>query len=89
MTDPPISLRLSEATYRRLMALGKARERSLHYLMKAAVERYLEIEEALEAERRLTKDRWEKFELTDEALEHADVNSWASGLAPRVGSEST
>ena len=74
MTNPPISLWLSEAAYRRLMALGKARERSLHYLMKAAVERYLEIEEALEAERRLTKDRWEKFELTDEALEHTDVN---------------
>ncbi|MCY3598296.1 MAG: hypothetical protein OXG71_12765 [Rhodospirillales bacterium] len=57
--------------------------------MKAAVERYLEIEEALEAERRLVKDRWERFELTGEALEHADVKSWASVFDPGVGSEAT
>ena len=89
MANPTIGLRLSDATYRRLKALGKARDRGPHYLMKVAVERYLEIEEALEAERRLVEDRWERFELTGEALEHADVKSWASGLDPGVGSEST
>ena len=89
MANPTIGLRLSDATYRRLKALGKARDRSPHYLMKAAIERYLELEEALEAERRLVKDRWERFELTGKALEHADVKSWASGLGPGVGSEST
>jgi len=89
MANPTIGVRLSDATYRRLKALGKARDRSPHYLMKAAIERYLEIEEALEAERRLVKDRWERFELTGEALEHADVKSWASGFDPGVGSEST
>ena len=89
MANPTIGLRLSDATYRRLKALGKARDRSPHYLMKTAVERYLEVEEALEAERRLVQDRWEGFELTGEALEHADVKSWASGFDPGVDSEST
>ena len=32
-------------------ALGKARDRSPHYLMKSAIKRFLEVEEALEAER--------------------------------------
>ncbi len=89
MAHPTIGLRLSEATYRRLKALGEARDRSPHYLMKAAVEQYLETEEALEEERRLVKERWEKFELTGEALDHADVKAWVSSLGHHAGSDST
>ena len=32
-------------------ALGKSRDRTPHYLMKTAVERFLEVAEALETER--------------------------------------
>lgn len=88
MANSTLSLRLSEATYQRLKALGKARGRTPHYLMKAAVEHYLGAEEALEAERQLVKSRWEKFELSGEALDHTDIRSWASGLDPLVGSSS-
>ena len=86
MTNPTIGVRLSEETRHRLEALGKARDRSPHYLMKAAVERYLDVEEALEAERQLIKHRWEKYELTGETIDHNDVKAWAAGL-PREASE--
>lgn len=80
MARSPSALRLNEDTQKRLEALGKARDRSPHYLMKAAVERYLDVEEAKEAERQLLQVRWEKFALTGEAVEHADVKRWADNL---------
>ena len=77
-------LRLSAETRSRLEELGRLRDRSPHYLMNAAVERYLDAEEALEAERRIVRERWEKFELTGEALDHSDVRAWAATLSPRT-----
>ena len=77
---PLLGMRLSEETQHRLEALAKARDRTPHYLMKAAVERFLDVEEALEAERQLVKDRWQKYELTGETLDHADVKAWAASL---------
>jgi predicted transcriptional regulator len=81
MANSTMGVRLSEDTQHRLEALGKARDRTPHYLMKSAVERFLEVEEALEAERQLVKSRWQTFELTGEAVDHADVKAWAASLA--------
>ena len=74
------NVRLSEDTRNRLEALSKARDRTPHYLMKTAIERFVEVEEALEAERRLVLARWEKFELTGETVNHEDVKVLTSGL---------
>ena len=73
-------VRLNEDVQRRLEALGKARDRSPHYLMKVAVERYLDVEEALETERQIVRERWEKFELTGETVAHEDVKAWAASV---------
>jgi predicted transcriptional regulator len=81
MVNSTMGVRLSEDTQRRLEALGKLRDRTPHYLMKAAVERFLEVEEALEAERQLVKSRWQKYELTGEAVDHEDVKAWATSLS--------
>jgi predicted transcriptional regulator len=80
MANSTMGVRLSEETQHRLEALGKARDRSPHYLMKKAVELFLDHEESLEAERQLVKSRWEKYELTGEAVDHKDVKIWADGL---------
>ena len=48
--------------------------------MKKAVEKFLDAEEALEAERDLVRTRWEQFELTGEIIPHDDIKSWASSL---------
>ena len=80
MANSTVGVRLSEETQQRLETLGKSRDRSPHYLMKAAVERFLEVEEALETERQRIKSRWEKFELTGETIDHADVKAWANSL---------
>ena len=84
MANSTIGVRLNEDTQHRLEALGKARDRSPHYLMKSAIKRFLEVEEALEAERQLVRSRWQKFELTGETVDHADVKAWAAGLSADV-----
>ncbi len=80
MANSTMGVRLSEETRRRLEALGKAGDRSPHYLMKTAVERFPDGEETLEAERRLVKSRWEKYELTGETVDHRDVQTRAADL---------
>ncbi|MFK7732971.1 MAG: CopG family ribbon-helix-helix protein [Pseudomonadales bacterium] len=81
MAKSTLGVRLNEDIQQRLEALGKVRERSPHYLMKTAIQRYLEVEEALEAERELVKTRWKQYELTGESLDHSEVQDWAKKLA--------
>jgi len=80
MSKPTVAIRLSEETQDRLKALGERRDRSPHYLMKEAVEKYLSEEEALETELELMQKRWERFELTGETIAHENLKSWAEGL---------
>ena len=80
MAAAPKGLRLDSQTQDRLEALGKRRDRSPHYLMKQAVERFLDQEEAVEAERDEMQARWEKFAVTGEALDHDHVKEWAKSL---------
>ena len=80
MANSTLGVRLSKDTQHRLEALGKSRNRTPHYLMKAAVERFLDVEEALESERQMVKSRWEKFEVTGETIDHVDVKAWAKNL---------
>lgn len=81
MAQSTVGLRLDEKTRQRLKALGKTRDRSPHYLMKEAVERYLEAEELIEAERQLTNQRWERYELTGQTVSQDDVKNWLAGLS--------
>ena len=88
MANPTTGIRLKDDTKTRLETLGKARDRSTSYLMNVAIEKFLDVEEALEAERQLVKSRWEKFELTGETITQEDVKFWASGLEKNTDSES-
>ena len=82
MAGATMGVRLNEETKHRLEALGKARDRTPHYLMKIAIARFLETEEALETERQIVKSRWDKYELTGETIDHADVKAWAASVRP-------
>ena len=87
MSTSKIGLSLNPKTKERLEALGKARDRSPHYLMNVAIERYLDKEEAVETERQLVNARWVRFEVTGEVLDHADITPWASKLATSRSSD--
>jgi len=70
------AVKLDDATYERLRALGEARQRSPHWLMKEAIRQFLEREEEAEHIRRETLERWAQYEATGEAVSHEAVEAW-------------
>lgn len=74
-------VKLDEDVRRRLKDLGKLKNRSPHYLMRAAIESYLEREENYEREKREDNERWEHYRLTGEAVPHEKVTAWLEDLA--------
>ncbi|MEM7768658.1 MAG: ribbon-helix-helix domain-containing protein [Pseudomonadota bacterium] len=85
MAQGTIGLRLDAETQARLKALGETRDRSPHYLMKEAIAAFLAREEAVEAEKALLRERWERFELTGETVSQDEMKAWAAGLGRRDG----
>jgi predicted transcriptional regulator len=75
-----LALKLDEDIHQRLQALGKLRARSPQWLMRAAVLEYLEREETYERERREDQERWERYLLSGEAVEHDDVVEWLDSI---------
>ena len=74
-------IKLDEITRSRLKALAEKRKRSPHWLMRAAIEKYLDQEELYEREKSEDMARWEQYLLTGSAVEHAKVEPWLEGLA--------
>ncbi len=71
-----VGIKLDDETRQRLSALGEARERSPHWLMKRAIHEYLEREEEKERATRETLSRWQRYELTGEQVSHHAVSTW-------------
>lgn len=69
-------IKLDGETKDRLKTLGEKRDRSPHYLMREAIAQYLDREESIEEERRLTLERWERYERTGVAVDHETVSNW-------------
>ncbi|MEO1189227.1 MAG: ribbon-helix-helix protein, CopG family [Pseudomonadota bacterium] len=80
MPSKTVGIRLDENLQKRLKSLGEKRDRSPHYLMKAAIEAYLQVEEAIEAEKSLMQSRWDRFELTGDTISQDDMQAWAWAL---------
>jgi predicted transcriptional regulator len=74
-------IKLDETTHKRLKALGEIRHRTPHWLMCAAIEDYLEREEAYEREKHEDMERWEQYQLTAKAIPQEIVTEWLSNLA--------
>lgn len=74
-------IKLDDATKRRLKDLGEKRHRSPHWLMKTAIEDYLNREERYEREREEDEARWEQYQLTGQAVSHEAVSVWLADLA--------
>lgn len=74
-------IKLDDQTRQRLKALALKRDRSPHWLMKAAIEDYLDREEHYEREKAEDLQRWEQFELDGVSIDHTDVEPWLNQLA--------
>ena len=77
----PVTVRLDENMRKRLEAVAKADDRSSHYVIKKAVEAYVENAERVIEERRITMERLDHYELTGEYVTEAAVGEWVSSLS--------
>lgn len=70
------AVKLDDATYSRLKALGESRQRAPHWLMKEAIKQFLDREEAAESRKKDTLERIARFEKTGESIPFEAVDAW-------------
>ncbi|MBK5965575.1 toxin-antitoxin system [Thiocystis minor] len=71
-------VKLEEGLHQRLKSLSMMKARSPHWLMKAAIEQYVQREERYEQEKREDLERWERYKLTGQAVTQPAVKVWLS-----------
>jgi len=69
-------VKLDEALHTRLKALGEIKERSPHWMMKAAIEDYVSREERYEREKREDEESWQQYKLTGHSIPHEQIIRW-------------
>ncbi len=70
------AVKLDESTYDRLKALGESRQRTPHWLMREAINQFLEREEEEEKRRKDTLERIARFEETGKSIPFEVVDAW-------------
>jgi len=71
----PLSVKLDDALRQRLVALSESREPSVHWLMKHAIEAYVEHEERSDTLRQETLARWKEVEV-GKTVDNERVVEW-------------
>jgi len=74
-------IKLDNATRERLKELGKQKQRSPHWLMRTAIEEFLQREERYEREKREDMERWQRYQLSGRAVPHNQAAEWFTDLA--------
>lgn len=74
-------IKLDDQTRQRLRDLGAKRNRSPHWLMRNAIETYLDREEHYEREKQEDAARWVQYQATGHAISNEKATAWMQGLA--------
>lgn len=75
------AIKLDDETSERLKALALQRDRSAHWLMREALQRYLTEEERYEREKVADLAEYEEYLLTGKAIDNETVALWLNKLA--------
>lgn len=73
-----VTLKLDPSHRERLKSLAVAKQRTAHYLMKEAIERYLKTEEAQQAVLKTLDDSVDHFETTGLHITLDEFKTWAA-----------
>jgi predicted transcriptional regulator len=74
------SVKLDTAVRERMQRLASARQRSTHWLMREAIEQYLEREEQRERLRQETLAAWEEYQATGLHVTAEEADAWLAKL---------
>lgn len=87
MDTTTMGVKLDRETRDRLQKLGKARNRSAHWLMREAIRRYLEVEERYEQEKAEDQARYQAYLETGHHISHEDMLTWLDQLAVQAAQQ--
>ena len=76
----PVAVKLDAATKARVKLLAEARKRSAHWLMREAIEQYVEREEKREAFRQDALRAWEEFQSSGEHVTAEKADQWLASV---------
>lgn len=72
----PMSVKLDPDTRARIEHLAEARRRTTHWMMREAIQQYVEREEKREAFRQTTLQAWDEFQMTGLHATAEEVDVW-------------
>jgi len=76
----PVSVRLDESVKARINALAGQRQRPAHWLMREAIEQYIDREEKRQALLQAGKDAWEQYQATGQHVTGEEAGAWLEQL---------
>ena len=76
-----LGVKVEDDLRERLKMLAELKDRSTHWLIKKAIEQYLSREETYERERREDLERWERYQLSGNAVSNDQATAWLDQLA--------
>jgi len=76
----PVTIKLDEELSERLQALAKTQDRSQHWLLRKAIEQFVEREERREALRQDTLKAWEAYQQEGLHATFEEVDAWLARL---------
>lgn len=74
-------IKLDDDVRIRLKSLAETKKRTPHWLMRTAIEDYLNREELYEKEKAEDMARWENYLITGKAIENEKVVAWLNDLS--------
>lgn len=76
----PVAIKIDEDTKARIKRLAEARQRTPHWLMREAINQYVDREEKREAFRQDTLRAWETFRATGQHVTGDQADAWLAQL---------
>jgi predicted transcriptional regulator len=76
----PVAVKLEASMRERMKRLADARQRTPHWLMREAIEQYVDREEKREAFRQDGVRAWETYKVSGLHVTHAEADAWLEKL---------
>ena len=81
ITLRPISVKLEDELRERIKGLADARRRTTHWLMREAIQQYVEREEQRETLRQATLQAWQEYQATGLHVSGEEADTWLAKLS--------
>ena len=88
MGGTTMGVKLDDDTRERLERVAEMKQRSVHWLMKDAIGRYLDREEHFEREKADDMARYQSYRDTGRHFSNDEMMSWMDGLAEKAARKS-